>query len=217
MTVALFRIVEIESGCIALDGVDLATLGLKDVRGRTHGMAIIPQDPFLVGSTLRDCLDPFGENSDKDILEALVLVRLAAPEDTIAVLDTRVEEGGSNYSVGERQLINLAAAFLNKPTLLALDEATANIDHATDAFVQNLLRSRFKGTTQLTVAHRLNTIMDYDLILVMDQGRAVEMGPPGELLEKNGVFAELVDATGAEGSKALRAMATQHKNPSKER
>ena len=206
LTVALFRIVEIVAGQITLDGVDLSKIGLGDVRGRQHGMSIIPQDPFLVGSTLRDCLDPFGDKNDEEILEALKAIRLVSADETVDVLSTRLEEGGSNYSVGERQLLNLAAALLNKPTLLALDEATASIDHSTDAFVQKLLRNRFQDTTLITVAHRLNTIMDYDLILVMDNGRAVEMGPPAELLERNGAFAELVDATGAESSKALRAL-----------
>jgi ABC-type multidrug transport system fused ATPase/permease subunit len=209
LTVALFRIVEIESGQVTLDDIDLANIGLADVRGRPHGMAIIPQDPFLAGSTMRECLDPFGKNCDTDILDALKAVRLASPEDTVDVLDTVVEEGGSNFSQGERQLLNLGSALLSKPKLLALDEATASIDSETDAFVQKLLRSRFKDTTLITVAHRLNTIMDFDLILVMDQGHAVEMGSPAELLAKNGAFSELVDATGKEGSKALRAM-VQH-------
>ena len=212
LTAALFRLVEIESGHIFLDGVDLATLGLSDVRGRPNGMTIIPQDPFLTGSTLRECLDPFGTKSDDAVLEALQTVRLAAHkgEGTTDILDTRLEEGGSNYSVGERQLLNLAAALLSQPRVLVLDEATASIDYETDAFVQRMLRTRFQNTTLITVAHRLNTIMDYDLILVMDQGRAVEMGSPAELLSKTqGEFAKLVDATGADGSKALRAMVRQ--------
>jgi ABC-type multidrug transport system fused ATPase/permease subunit len=206
LTVALFRIVELESGQVTLDDIDLANLGLADVRGRPNGMAIIPQDPFLAGSTLRECLDPFGQNRDTDVLEALKAVRLANPEDTVNVLDTVVEEGGSNFSQGERQLLNLGSALLSKPKLLVLDEATSSIDSETDAFVQKIIRSRFKDITLITVAHRLNTIMDYDQVLVMDRGRAVEGGSPAELLARNGVFAELVDATGKEGSKALRAM-----------
>lgn len=210
ITVGLFRLVEIESGQIILDGIDLGKIGLADVRGR--GMAIIPQDPFLAGATLRECLDPFGTNSDKDIVDALKSVRLGSSSgvDDNALLSTKLEEGGSNYSVGERQLLNLARALLSQPKLLVLDEATASIDGETDAFIQKMLRTRFADTTLVTIAHRLNTIMDYDCVLVMDAGHAVEFGSPAELLDiSGGVFGELVDATGVESSKALREMAKQ--------
>jgi ABC-type multidrug transport system fused ATPase/permease subunit len=133
-------------------------------------------------------------------------VRLASSSDGAKVLETRVEEGGSNFSVGERQLLNLARALLSKTKLLILDEATASIDGETDAFIQEMLRTRFVDTTLVTVAHRLNTIMDYDLILVMDSGRAAEFGSPTQLLEKNGLFTELVNATGPASAKALRDM-----------
>jgi ABC-type multidrug transport system fused ATPase/permease subunit len=208
ITVALFRLVEIESGRISLDGVDLADIGLSDVRGR--GMSIIPQDPFLAGATLRECLDPFGRHLDQEIVQALKSVRLGSSSsmDDSALLSTRLEEGGSNYSVGERQLLNLARALLCQPKLLVLDEATASIDGETDNFIQKMLRTRFPNTTLLTIAHRLNTIMDYDYVLVMDAGHAVEFDSPNKLLEmKNGVLSELVDATGADSSRALRELA----------
>ena len=210
ISVALFRLVEIESGNILLDGVDLGKIGLDDVRGR--GMAIIPQDPFLAGATLRECLDPFDTYDDDAILEALRSIRLTdnSADDSGKILLTKVEEGGSNYSVGERQLLNLARVLLSQPKVLVLDEATASIDGETDAFIQSMLRTRFPNTTLFTIAHRLNTIMDYDLTLVMDAGRAVEFGPPAELLDiKGGIFAELVDATGADNSRALRDMGKQ--------
>lgn len=229
LTIALFRLTEIESGNILLDGVELGQLGLSEVRGRKNGMAIIPQDPFLVGSTLRECLDPFGENTDENIIEALTAVRLADPSQGVGVLENRVQEGGVNYSVGERQLLNLARALLSKPSLLVLDEATASIDGETDSFIQRMLRTRFSDTTLITVAHRyerplfvtfsverkvrltlspirLNTIMDNDYILVMGAGRAVEFGPPAELLSNGGAFAELVDSTGPDSARALRSM-----------
>ena len=175
-------------------------------------MSIIPQDPFLAGATLRECLDPFQHHTDTEILDALNAVRLGTSSnisgvDKAQLLSSKVEEGGSNYSVGERQLLNLARALLSQPKLLVLDEATASIDGETDAFIQKMLRTRFPTTTLITIAHRLHTIMDYDLCLVMDAGHAVEFGAPAELLNiKSGVFAELVDATGAESSKALREM-----------
>lgn len=225
ITVALFRLVEIEpdAGSILLDGIDLTKLGLSDVRGR--GMSIIPQDPFLAGANLRECLDPFEQRSDSEILEALESVRMGLSSTTSGagssqadittispetLLMTKLEEGGSNYSVGERQLLNLARALLSQPRVLVLDEATASIDGETDAFIQKMLRTRFPQTTLLTIAHRLNTIMDYDCVLVMDYGRAAEFDSPAKLLEKEeGIFSQLVDATGSESSRALRQLAIE--------
>merc|ERR1712232_1274105 len=160
------------------------------------GMSIIPQDPFLTGANLRECQDPFGQRTDEEIMDALQAVRMGSSTSTMDILlATKLEEGGSNYSVGERQLLNLARALLSQPKVLVLDEATASIDGETDAFIQKMLRTRFPNTTLVTIAHRLNTIMDYDLTLVMDAGRAVEFGSPAELVDiKGGVFAELVGA-----------------------
>lgn len=205
ITVALFRLVEIVGGQIFVDGIDLSTLGLSDVRGR---LRIIPQDPFLLSGTLRDCLDPFGGSTDDEILEALKAVRLVSDDADSTALESRVEEGGSNFSVGERQLLCLARALLAKPRVLVLDEATSSVDYETDAFIQNLLRTRFNDTTLMTIAHRLNTIMDYDKILVMDNGRASEFGSPKELLEREkSTFRDLVASTGEESAKTLREIA----------
>ena len=207
LTVGLFRLVEIESGTILLDGVDLATLGLSDVRGRSNGLSIIPQDPVLMKGTMRSVLDPFGSCSDEEIYEALMCVRLAYGKG-VEILDSPVDEGGTNFSVGERQLLCMARAMLSKPKVLCLDEATASVDRQTDAFIQKMLRTRFEGTT-LTIAHRLDTIMDYDVVLVMDSGKAAEFGPPHELLEnEEGVFSELVRNTGKESANALRSIAS---------
>jgi ABC-type multidrug transport system fused ATPase/permease subunit len=125
----LFRLVEIEGGTISVDDVDLSTLGLSDVRGRPNGIAIIPQDPFLFAGSLRECLDPFGVCSDEKLLEALLSVRMLNGGKGKEHLDSRVEEGGANYSVGERSLLVLARAMLARPKLLLMDEATGEYRH----------------------------------------------------------------------------------------
>jgi ABC-type multidrug transport system fused ATPase/permease subunit len=207
---ALFRLVELDSGSIRLDGLDLGQLDLKEVRGRRNGMAVIPQDPFLSGGTVRQCLDPFQRSSDDEIAEALKAVRLTSFDfENGAGLDSRVEEGGSNFSVGERQLLTLARALLSQPRVLLLDEATASVDGETDAFIQLMLRTRFPRTTLITIAHRLHTVMDYDVILVMKNGKAEEFGSPADLLQNpSGALSELVESTGAESARALRIMAS---------
>jgi ABC-type multidrug transport system fused ATPase/permease subunit len=154
-------------------------------------------------------LDPWGTSRDEDILEALNAVNVGNVSDRgLSALDEIVEEGGRNYSVGERQLLCLARAILSQPKVLVLDEATASVDKDTDAFIQKMIRTRFQGTTFLTIAHRLNTIMDYDKVVVLGKGRVLECGSPKDLLQnKNGVFTDLVDSTGKESSKILREMA----------
>uniref|UniRef100_A0A6S8ZK17 Uncharacterized protein n=1 Tax=Chaetoceros debilis TaxID=122233 RepID=A0A6S8ZK17_9STRA len=209
ISVALFRLAELDSGKIILDGHDISKLELADVRGRKNGMCIIPQDPVLFSGSLRECLDPWGQSSDDEILEALTMVKVVdAVERGLQALEDYVDEGGRNFSVGERQLLCLARTMLQKPTVLVLDEATASVDGETDAFIQRLIRSRFRGTTLLTIAHRLNTIMDYDVVLVMDNGKVAEFGSPKELLsDEDGLFSGLIDSTGKESSIALRKMA----------
>lgn len=207
LAAALFRIVEIESGRITLDSVDLSTLGLADVRGRRHCMRMIPQDPFLFAGTLRECVDPFESFSDSQVYDALVAVRFKGTDKGTRILNDIVEEGGRNFSVGERQLLCLARAIVEEPRVLVLDEATASVDTETDRFVQEMIRTRFQNTTLLTIAHRLQTIMDYDTIIVMDDGHCVELGSPKDLVNNGGPFQSLVDATGPEGSRELRNIA----------
>lgn len=154
LTVALFRLVEVESGSITLDGVDLSEIGLADVRGRKNGLRIIPQDPVLFAGSLRDCLDPFGAETDEALLDALKAVNHAGWERGLPVLSDRVDEGGANYSVGERQLLCLARAIVEEPRVLVMDEASASLDNESDRRIQAMLRARFQNTTMLTIAHR---------------------------------------------------------------
>ena len=208
LAAALFRLVELESGTILLDGVDLSSLGLSDVRGRRNGMFILPQDPAVFAGSIRTNLDPFDSLSDKDIMLALKLVNFpGARERGRSLLAQSVEEGGANFSAGEKQLLCLTRAMLSNPRLLVLDEATSSVDGATDEFVQKMLRSQFPDTTLLTIAHRLNTIIDYDVVIVMDKGKAAEIGSPKDLLKMNGLFASMVNATGPEVAAELKRLA----------
>lgn len=209
MTASLFRLVEIESGQILLDGVNLAKIGLSDVRGRSNGLRILPQDPVLYAGTLRDCVDPFHAETDEKILEALQAVNhQGSHERGLSILQDPVEEGGSNFSVGERQLLCLARAIVEEPRVLVLDEATASVDTQSDSFIQNMLRTRFQNTTLLTIAHRLHTIMDYDVVVVMENGKCVELDHPARLLEnEDGIFTSFVESNGAESAAELRNIA----------
>uniref|UniRef100_A0A7S4RSI7 Uncharacterized protein n=1 Tax=Ditylum brightwellii TaxID=49249 RepID=A0A7S4RSI7_9STRA len=209
ITTALFRLVEIERGTISLDGVDLSTLGLSDVRGRPNSMFILPQDPVLFSGSIRSNLDPLSVHDNKDMVEALTLVCFpGANSKRTEILQETVEEGGANYSSGEKQLLCLARAMLSKPRLLVLDEATSAVDGSTDEFVQKMLRSQFRDTTLLTIAHRLNTVIDYDTVLVIEDGKVAELGSPKSLLEnKDGKFTAMVNATGLESAAALKKMA----------
>ncbi|KAJ3136628.1 hypothetical protein HDU90_003004 [Geranomyces variabilis] len=264
LSLAFFRILPFSEGTISVDGVDISTMGVRDVRSR---FTIIPQDPVLFTGTLRSNLDPFGEHSDETLWEALAAVHVldgltrnfsngdgasaatsatgvvtaatttaaaittppgeegnssasdagscttvtpsavggpvaavdAAPVGAItaAVLDLPVSENGNNFSSGQRQLLCLARALLRRTKLIFLDEATASVDVALDAKIQQTMRESFKDSTVLTIAHRLRTVMDYDRILVLDKGTVEEYGSPYELARKDGgIFQSMVAETG---------------------
>ncbi|KAJ2083727.1 hypothetical protein H4R24_000590 [Coemansia sp. RSA 988] len=192
LTLALFRIIEAASGQILIDGEDIFKYGLFDVRNK---LSIIPQDPVLFAGTVRENLDPFGKYRDHEIWLALEQAHLA---DYIRTKDERLEfmvaHGGENFSVGQKQLICLARALLKHAKVLVLDEATAAIDNATDEIIQQTIRSEFKDCTVLTIAHRINTVIDSDMILVIDDGRLAEYDVPQKLLaNKNSLFSKIVE------------------------
>nr|AHK05644.1 ATP-binding cassette transporter sub-family C member 1 isoform X5 [Tigriopus japonicus] len=184
LTVALFRLVEPAEGGIKIDGLDISQMGLHDLRKK---LTIIPQDPVLFSGSLRINLDPFGVHSDREVWQVLELAHLRTFVSSLEDgLEHPVSEGGENLSVGQRQLICLARALLRKTKVLILDEATAAVDLETDDLIQSTIRKEFKGCTVLTIAHRLNTIMDYDRIIVLDKGRIEEFDSPQALLENPG-------------------------------
>uniref|UniRef100_A0A4W4ENF7 Cystic fibrosis transmembrane conductance regulator n=1 Tax=Electrophorus electricus TaxID=8005 RepID=A0A4W4ENF7_ELEEL len=191
---ALFRLAEPE-GKIYVDGVLTSDIGLHDLRQK---MSIIPQDPVLFTGTMRKNLDPFSQHSDEDLWNALEEVQLkSVVEELPSKLETVLAESGSNFSVGQRQLVCLARAILRKNRILIIDEATANVDPRTDELIQKTIREKFQECTVLTIAHRLNTILDSDRILVLDAGRIHEYDEPYVLLQnQDGIFYKMVQQTG---------------------
>ncbi|KYN22520.1 Multidrug resistance-associated protein 1, partial [Trachymyrmex cornetzi] len=180
MTLALFRIIEAAQGKILIDDIDISKLGLHDLRSR---LTIIPQDPVLFSGTLRMNLDPFDCYNDEEVWKALEHAHLKLfIENLPNGLLHEVTEGGENLSVGQRQLICLARALLRKTKVLILDEATAAVDLETDDLIQTTIRQEFKNCTVLTIAHRLNTILDSDRVIVLDKGLIVEYDSPEVLL-----------------------------------
>merc|ERR1711973_164032 len=180
-------IVESAGGSISIDGVNISQLGLGKLRSR---ITIIPQDPVLFAGDMRMNLDPLEQYKDEAVWSALEQAHLKT---TIAGLPGglhfEVTEGGENLSVGQRQLICLARALLRKTKVLVLDEATAAVDLETDDLIQSTIRTEFADCTIITIAHRLNTIMDSNRVLVLDQGQIKEFAPPSELLaNKQSIF-----------------------------
>ncbi|KAL2856233.1 P-loop containing nucleoside triphosphate hydrolase protein [Aspergillus pseudodeflectus] len=195
LTLALFRIIEPVSGGISIDNVDVTKIGLFDLRGR---LAIIPQDPAMFEGTVRDNLDPRHAHDDTELWSVLEHARLKAHVSQMeGQLDAQIQEGGSNLSQGQRQLVSLARALLTPSNILVLDEATAAVDVETDALLQRTLRSDiFSDRTIITIAHRINTIIDSDRIVVLDKGRVAEFDTPATLIKERGKFYELVKEAG---------------------
>ncbi|CAO3569188.1 unnamed protein product [Mortierella alpina] len=195
LTLSLFRIIESVKGQIFVDGIDISTLGLFDVRSR---FSIIPQDPVLFAGTIRFNLDPLSEKTDHELWQALEDSYLKENVSQMeGGLNAMVLEGGDNFSVGQRQLICLARALLRKTSLLVLDEATAAIDLETDALVQAIIRRKFNHCTILTIAHRINTVMDSDRIMVLSDGKIAEFETPAKLLaDPNSIFYSLAKESG---------------------
>nr|GMD83307.1 ABC transporter C family member 2-like [Ipomoea batatas] len=202
---ALFRLVELERGRIIIDDYDVSKFGLTDLR---KVLGIIPQSPVLFSGSVRFNLDPFNEHNDADLWEALERAHL---KDVIRRsslgLDTEVSEAGENFSVGQRQLLSLARALLRRSKILVLDEATAAVDVRTDALIQKTIREEFKSCTMLIIAHRLNTIIDCDRILLLDSGQVLEYNTPEALLlNEESAFYRMVQSTGAANAQYLRGL-----------
>uniref|UniRef100_A0A8C0LJ28 Multidrug resistance-associated protein 1 n=1 Tax=Canis lupus dingo TaxID=286419 RepID=A0A8C0LJ28_CANLU len=194
LTLGLFRINESAEGEIIIDDINIAKIGLHDLRVK---ITIIPQDPVLFSGSLRMNLDPFSQYSDEEVWTSLELAHL---KDFVSGLPDKLNqecaEGGENLSVGQRQLVCLARALLRKTKILVLDEATAAVDLETDDLIQSTIRTQFDDCTVLTIAHRLNTIMDYTRVIVLDKGEIRECGQPSDLLQQRGLFYSMAKDAG---------------------
>ncbi|CAF4743672.1 unnamed protein product [Rotaria sp. Silwood1] len=203
----LFRMGTLVNGQIKIDNIDIALIGLDDVR---RHLSIIPQDPVLFTGTMRSNLDPFNEYSDVEIWRALEQVQLKTlvADGMSNGIHSIVSEGGSNLSVGQKQLVCLARAILKMSKILVIDEATANVDNVTDELIQRAIREKFKECTVLTIAHRLRTVIDSDRILVLGNGELLEFDSPKILLSNpNSHFASLVEQAGVAEAEHLRTLA----------
>ncbi|KAJ8520309.1 hypothetical protein ONZ45_g2846 [Pleurotus djamor] len=217
LALSFFRFVEATEGRILVDDIDISQVGLTDLRSR---LTIIPQDPTILSGSLRTTLDVFNEYQDAEIYEALRRVHLIpsedAPEETpdeinanvFRSLDSPVSEGGENFSTGEKQLLCMARAILKRSKVLVMDEATASVDYATDELIGKTIRHEFAESTILTIAHRLRTVIDYDRVMLLDNGRIVEFDKPSVLLNNSSSkFYDLCKATGKDEFQVLKKMA----------
>lgn len=200
----LLGMVDATGGCTLIDGVDIATLGVQEIR---KALAVIPQHPTLFSGTVRTNLDPRHEHSDEELLLALSRTGLStgstarerkSPSRTPLTLSSRLEPGGANLSTGQRQLLSLARALVRNTRIILIDEATSGVDYEMDGQIQTMLRTQTAGCTVLAIAHRIHTVKDYDRLVVMDAGRIVEVGAPRALFDQRGFFWELCEAGGVD-------------------
>ncbi|KAJ1300471.1 hypothetical protein OPQ81_005286 [Rhizoctonia solani] len=180
---ALFRIVELTSGSIFIDGLDIGEMGLSALRSK---ISIIPQEAGIFSGTIRSNMDPFNEYDDATLHDALRRSHLLGKSKSGLGLDSPVTAEGANLSVGQRSLLSLARALVKQSKILVLDEATASVDLETDSRIQTTIKTEFADRTLLCIAHRLRTIINYDRVVVMDQGRIIEVGTPLELFLNQG-------------------------------
>lgn len=220
LALSFFRFVEATEGCITIDNLDISTMGLSDLRSK---LTIIPQDPTILSGTLRSTLDVFDEYEDTEIFEALRRVHLIpsdAANDVVEIdgvevnvnvfrnLESPVSEGGENFSTGEKQLLCMARAILKRSKVLVMDEATASVDYATDELIGKTIREEFANSTILTIAHRLRTVIDYDRVMLLDEGKIVEFDHPTVLLSNpSSQFYGLCEATGENEFAMLKNLA----------
>jgi ABC-type multidrug transport system fused ATPase/permease subunit len=236
MILALKRILEVEpdvDSYIMVGGARSDSMGIKYYRS---AITLIPQDPFLLSGTIRSNIDSDNRYSDEEVEAALQETQIfsnisaslgqvmgeahqAGPAESLLqeqtrlrreVLNFEVKDGGVNLSQGQRQLLCIARALIARPKILLMDEATANIDSKSDQIIQRLIKSKFSDSTVITIAHRLNTIIQYDRVVVMSDGQVVEQGSPGDLLEREGMFRDLVMELGEENFEKMRQFAADH-------
>lgn len=213
MALSFFRFVEPTEGTIFIDGIDICQIGTEDLRSN---LTIIPQDPVLFSGTLRSNLDPFQEFDEDSIMAALKRVELLPSDEDVDVpeqgdshptedltsnvftdLESPVSEGGQNFSQGQRQLICLARALLKRNRIVLMDEATASVDFETDEAIQKTIATEFADCTILCIAHRLRTVIEYDKILVLDQGEIAEFASPLDLLNTpDSIFNKMCENSG---------------------
>ncbi|KAJ3117853.1 hypothetical protein HDU96_005230 [Phlyctochytrium bullatum] len=211
---ALFRLVEPHAGTIEIDGEDITKLGLKTLRSR---MQIIPQEPVVFAGTIRSTVDPETEHTDAEIWDALEMVGMkefvAGKEGKLEAL---VEENGANLSVGQRQLLVLARTLCARPKILVMDEASSAVDAQADALLQASIRNHFGKATVVSIAHRLNTIADFDRVVVLEAGKVIECDSPAALLRiPGGAFRTLVDATGPANAALIQEIAEEREKQMK--